>query len=123
MGSTFVVDVTISGAQNVFSVPLQLNYDPKILQLLNVSNGPFLGRDGQPVALVHRDDNASGTLQMTGTRSPGANGIGGSGSVFTLTFMAKAAGQSLLNISRASALDPSMQPTALAGSQALVTVK
>src|SRR5580692_4409518 len=32
-GGTFVVNLTISGAQNVYSVPVQLNYDPKMLQL------------------------------------------------------------------------------------------
>src|SRR6201981_1219034 len=46
-GSTFTVNILISGAQNVYSVPLQLNYDPNKLQLMNVSNGGFLSQDGQ----------------------------------------------------------------------------
>ena len=71
-GSTFTVNVMISGGQNVYSVPVQLNYDPNKLQLVNVSNGGFLSQDGQPVALVHRDDPLTGTLQVTATRPPGA---------------------------------------------------
>src|SRR5271157_4388719 len=31
-GGTFAVNLLISGAQNVYSVPVQLNYDPKMLQ-------------------------------------------------------------------------------------------
>src|SRR5882762_9569672 len=55
-GATFTVNILVSGAQNVYSVPLQLNYDPAKLQLVNVSNGGFLSQDGQAVALVHRED-------------------------------------------------------------------
>jgi general secretion pathway protein D len=88
-GNTFAVNLVISGAQNVHSVPVQLNYDPKMLQLVNVSNGGFLSQDGQAVALVHREDESIGQSQITATRPPGAGGVSGQGSVVTLTFMAK----------------------------------
>lgn len=123
VNSTFVVNVSLSNGQNVFSVPSQISYDPKLIQLVNVSNGGFLGKDGQPVALVHRDDPNSGTIQLTATRPPSAGGITGQGPVFTLTFMAKAPGQATLNISRAGARDPGMQPIPIVGGQAMVTVK
>jgi hypothetical protein len=71
-GSTFTINVMLSGGQNVYSVPVQLNYDPNQVQVLNVSNGGFLSQDGQAVALVHRDDPTTGTLQITATRPPGA---------------------------------------------------
>ena len=121
--TTFMVNVSMGNAQNVFSVPAQISYDPKILQLVNVSNGGLLGKDGQPVALVHRDDPASGTLQITATRPPGSGGISGQGPVFTLTFMTKAAGQTSLAVKQVSARDPNMQPIPVAGGQAMVTVK
>src|SRR5438067_6175670 len=38
-GSTFAVNVLLTGAQNGYSVPLQVSYDPKVLQVVNVSNG------------------------------------------------------------------------------------
>ena len=123
VNSTFVVNVSMSNAANVYSVPSQVSYDPKILQLVNVSNGGFLGKDGQPVALVHRDDPASGTLQITATRPPGSGGISGQGPVFTLTFMAKAPGQATISVSRAGARDPAMQAIPVAGGQAMITVK
>jgi general secretion pathway protein D len=122
-GSTFVVNLLISGAQNVYSVPVQMNYDPAKLQLVNVSNGGFLSQDGQAVALVHREDETTGTLQITATRPPGAGGVSGQGAVVTLTFQAKAGGQTPLTITRGGARDPGQQSITVNGAQASVTVQ
>jgi general secretion pathway protein D len=122
-GSTFAVNIVLNGAQNAYSIPLQVTYDPKLLQVVNVSNGNFLSQDGQAVALVHRDDDTTGTLQITATRPPGTTGVSGQGTVVTVTFMAKASGQSILAISRGGTRDPGMQPTLVAGATASVTVQ
>jgi len=122
VGSTFTVNVNLAGGQNVFSVPLQIMYNPRVLQLLNVSNGTLLSQDGQTVALVNRDDSMAGILQVTASRPPGTNGISGDGSVFTLTFQARAPGQSTLSINRAALKNAAMQTTPASGSQAIVTV-
>jgi len=122
-GDTFVVNLLISGAQNVYSVPVQMNYDPAKLQLVNVSNGGFLSQDGQAVALVHREDETTGTLQITATRPPGAGGVSGQGAVVTMTFQAKASGQTPLTITRGGARDPGLQAITVNGAQASVTVQ
>jgi general secretion pathway protein D len=122
VGTTFAVNINLTGGQNVYSVPLQILYNPKVLQLLNVSNGPLLQQDGQGVALVHRDDSMMGILQVTASRPPGSNGITGDGQVFTLTFQAKAPGQATLNIDRATLKNGSMQNIPAGGSQAIITV-
>ncbi|HEV2169296.1 MAG TPA: cohesin domain-containing protein, partial [Candidatus Binatus sp.] len=122
VGSTFTVNVNLTGGQNVYSVPLQLTYNPRVLQVLNVSNGPLLSQDGQTVALVNRDDSLAGILQVTASRPPGTNGITGDGSVFTITFQARAPGQATLSINRASLKNAAMQNMAASGSQAIVTV-
>ena len=122
-GSTFTVNVMVSGGQNVYSVPVQLSYDPNQLQVLNVSNGGFLSQDGQTVALAFRDDPASGTLQITASRPPGAGAVSGQGAVVTLTMMAKAPGQSALVITRGGARDPAMQPIPMNGAEAAVTIQ
>ena len=122
-GNTFVVNLLITGAQNVHSVPVQLNYDPKMLQLVNVSNGGFLSQDGQAVALVHREDETVGQSQITATRPPGAGGVSGQGAVITLTFQAKADGQTPLTITRGGARDPGLQAITVNGAQAAITVQ
>jgi general secretion pathway protein D len=123
LGSTFPVNIKIAGAQNVYSVPLMVQYNPQMLQLENVSNGNFLSQDGQAVAVVHRDDPSSGTLQISATRPPNAGGVSGQGTVFTLTFLAKAAGEGQVAISRAGLKDGNMQPISASGTSATIVVK
>jgi general secretion pathway protein D len=122
-GSTFAVNLLLSGAQNVYSVPVQINYDPGKLQLVNVSNGGFLSQDGQAVALVHRDDNTTGTVQVTATRPPGSTGISGQGTVVTFTFIARTAGQAPISVSKGGARDVGMQPIQVSPAQAVVNVQ
>ncbi|HKT89269.1 MAG TPA: cohesin domain-containing protein [Candidatus Sulfotelmatobacter sp.] len=122
-GNTFAVNLLISGAQNVYSVPVQLNYNPNLLQLVNVSNGGFLSQDGQAVAVVHREDETVGQSQITATRPPGAGGVSGQGAVVTLTFLAKASGQTPLTITRGGARDPGLQAITVNGAQAAVTIQ
>jgi general secretion pathway protein D len=122
-GNTFMVNLLISGAQNVYSVPVQVNYDPKMLQLVNVSNGGFLSQDGQAVALVHREDETIGQSQITATRPPGSGGVSGQGAVVTMTFEAKTSGQTPLTITRGGARDPGLQAITVNGAQASVTVQ
>jgi len=122
-GDTFPVNLLISGAQNVYSVPVQLNYNPSLLQLVNVSNGSFLSQDGQVVTLVHREDESLGQSQITVSRPSGAGGVSGQGTVVTITFVAKASGQTPLTITRGGARDPGLQPITVNGAQASVTVQ
>ena len=122
VGSTFTVNINLAGGQNIASVPLQIMYNPRVLHLLNVSNGTLLSQDGQAVSLVNRDDSMAGILQITATRPPGVSGISGDGLLYTLTFQASAPGQSTLAINRATLNNPSMQATPATGSQAIVTV-
>ena len=122
-GATFAVNILLNGAQNVHSVPLQVSYDPKLLQVVNISNGGFLSQDGQAVPIVNRNDEGGGTLQIAASRPPGTSGVSGQGAVITLTFMAKTSGQGTLVISRGGALDPAMQAIPVTGTTATVTVQ
>ncbi len=122
-GGTFMVNLLLSGAQNVHSVPVQLNYNPQMLQLVNVSNGGFLSQDGQVVTLAHREDEAVGQTQITASRPPGVGGVSGQGSVVTLTFQAKTDGQTPLTITRGGARDPGLQAITVNGAQASVTIQ
>ena len=122
-GNTFMVNLLLSGAQNVHSVPVQVNYDPKMLQLVNVSNGGFLSQDGQVVTVAHREDEMVGQSQITASRPPGVGGVSGQGAVVTLTFQTKADGQTPLTITRGGARDPGLQAITVNGAQASVTVQ
>ena len=113
-GSTFQVPIVITGATDIASVPLQVQYDPTKLSLVNVDDGDFLNRDGQAVALVHRDD-GPGTIVLNASRPPGAAGVSGAGVVCVLTFQAKAAGESPITITQPAAMNSAQQPVQAQG--------
>jgi len=122
VGSTFQVAINMAGGRDVFAVPMMIHYDPSKLSLINVDSGNYLGRDGQAVALVHRDD-GHGMLVVSASRPPGVKGVTGAGTVCVLTFKATAAGDSTISVLRASARNSAQQAVDLPGSQATVHVQ
>ena len=102
VGSTFQMQVNLTGGQDVFSVPMQLHYNPQVLSLLNVDTGNLLAKDGQTTALVHRDD-GNGDVTISASRPPGVRGVSGNGNICTLTFQAKAAGDSTVQVIKSAA--------------------
>jgi len=121
-GATFQVSVVLTGGTDIAAVPLQISYDPAALSLLNVDNGDFLGRNGQAVALVHRDD-GPGSININASLPPGAAGINGAGVVCVLTLQAKAAGDSVIAITRPGAVNSSQQFLTAEGARINIQVK
>jgi general secretion pathway protein D len=121
-GATFQISVVLTGGTDIAAVPLQISYDPAALSLLNVDNGDFLGRNGQAVALVHRDD-GPGSININASLPPGASGVNGAGVVCVLTFQAKAAGDSVIAITRPSAVNSSQKFLTAQGAHINIQVK
>ena len=121
VGSTFEVQIMLTNAHDVYSVPVQLQFDPKLLDLVNVDAGDFLGRDGQAVSIVHREDN--GLVTISTSRPPGVVGVNGQGALCTLTFKAKAAGDATLALVKVGAKNSTQANLSAVGSQAVVHVK
>jgi general secretion pathway protein D len=121
VGSTFQVPVVLAGGKDVDSVPLQLQYDPAKLSLVNVTSGDLLGRDNQAVALVHRDD-GPGTITIDAARPPGVAGVTGSGVVCVLSFQAKAAGASVLSLTQGAAVSSAQQRSPSPATQVTIVV-
>jgi general secretion pathway protein D len=122
VGSTFQVSVNVSGGQDLFAMPMQVQYDPSKLTLINVDSGDYLGRDGQAVALVHRDD-GNGGVAISASRPPGVGGVNGAGQLCVLTFQAKTAGDSIVNVTKAAARNSQQQALPVVTSGAIVHVQ
>ncbi len=122
VGSTFKVPVVLSGGRDVAAVPLQVQYDPAKLSLVNVDQGDFLSRGGQSVALVHRED-GSGNITINTALPPGAAGVNGAGTVCTLSFTAKTSGETKVAITRPAVLNSAQQPLQATGGQASIQVQ
>jgi general secretion pathway protein D len=122
VGATFQVAVMAANAHDLFSVPMQMQFDPKLLSLVNVDAGDMLGRDGQAVALVHRDE-GNGAVTISTSRPPGTLGVDGQGTICTLTFKALAPGDAALSLVRISAKNSRQDTLPAVGTQAVVHVK
>jgi general secretion pathway protein D len=127
VGSTFKMTVMLSGGTDVFAVPMNVQYDATKLTLLNVDtddpqNPNLLGKDGQAVALAHRDD-GKGTAAIAASRPPGTRGVSGSGTLCVLTFQATAPGDASVAIARPMVRNSQQQPMPATGSQAVVHIQ
>ena len=123
IGATFQVPVVVADGADISSVAVQVKYDPARLSLVNVSPGDYLSRDGQSASPVHSDDDGAGVLNVVASRPPGAAGVGGPGTVYVLSFQAKAAGETVLNMVRAAAGNSAQQPIQTQGGQTTIVVK
>jgi general secretion pathway protein D len=121
VGSTFQVSVMAVNAHDLFAAPMQIQFDPKVLSLVNVDSGNLLGKDGQDVALVHRDE-GNGAVTISAMRPPGTKGVDGQGTVCTLTFKALAAGDSTVALTRIGTKDSQQKSIPSVGVQAAVHV-
>ncbi len=123
VGETFAVDIKVSDAKDLASVPIQVTYDPKQVTVLNISNGGFLSSDGQPAAIVNRKDEATGQLVISASRPPDSPGVSGSGTVYTLTLQAKAPGKSVIAITKPGARNAQQATIPVLGSQTEITIR
>ncbi len=122
VGSTFQMAVVASGAKDLYSVPLQVQFNPALLSLVNVDSGEFLGRDGQSVAVVHRDE-GNGTVTISVSRPPAVRGVDGQGSVCILTFRANGPGDARVALTRVGAKDSAQTSLPAVGGQATVHIQ
>ncbi|MDE1161525.1 MAG: cohesin domain-containing protein [Acidobacteriaceae bacterium] len=122
VGSTFQVALLAANAKDLYSVPVQLQFDPKVLQLVNVDLGDLLGRDGQAAALVHRDE-GNGAVTISASRPPGVRGVDGQGSIATMTFRAIGKGDATISLVRIGAKNSAGANVPTVGTQGLVHVR
>jgi len=88
----------LTGGQDVFASPLQVQFDPKALRLTDIVRGGLLGSDGQQVVFTKNIMNDAGTATVNLNRFPGAKGVTGSGTLVTLSFQAIGRGQTSVTI-------------------------
>ena len=90
VGDTFALQLVMQTDRPVVSVPLAIGFDPRLLQVANVSEGGFLKQGGAQTSFTYRID-PGGQVLMTATRS-GDGGATAPDSLATINFRALAAG-------------------------------
>jgi general secretion pathway protein D len=109
-GSPVVVTLQVAEAQDLFSAPMKVKYDPKKLKLATATAGAFLSGDGQRVNFTFQDAPAAGEVSVILNRLPGVPGLNGSGALLSLTFQALAAGQTTVTVLDSSLKNSKLQP-------------
>lgn len=108
-GESFLINVTITGVTDLWTYGGKLGFDVAVLQAVNVTEGPFLKKDGWSTSFAKSIDNFAGIIVFSNTRKPGFGpniGADGDGTLFTVGFNVEAAGTSTLDLYDTLLLDP-----------------
>ena len=97
---TFTLDI---GAKDVFDMAgwqFDITFDPAILEAVNVTEGDFLKKDGVTTFFQGGTiNNASGKITgFTAARLSTTRGVSGTGTLLQVTFEAKSAGETVLEL-------------------------
>jgi len=106
-GDQKTIAIVADSFQDLFSTPMLLQYDPKVIAVVDVHEGGFLSGGGgtQDYALVQRVDQEHGQAIISATRMPNKPGVSGSGTLFGIEIKALAPGQTKLSIVQVNARD------------------
>jgi len=121
-GDTTTIAITVQNAQDLFSVPLLLQYNPAVISVEDVRQGDFLSGGTQPVAIVQRVDKERGQAIVSATRMPNTPGVSGSGTLFGVVVRGVAPGNSQLSVLQVNARDSQQRPVPFVTSEATVRV-
>jgi general secretion pathway protein D len=118
----FGVTLHVQNVNELFGMPLQVKFDPKVLRFVNARAGQFLGKGGEPPTMnnVVREDGMIFTNLM---RSPNADGVTGSGDVVSYTFEAVQSGPTAIEIQSGSLFPKGGSPKAYTASTVNVAIK
>jgi general secretion pathway protein D len=97
-----VINVAISGQElnGLFSAPLFVTYDQNLFDLLSVAEGDFLSREGKTTVFSTNPVPGKGELMIGYKQGVGGSGVSGDGTLFTVTFRAKAPGTAAFSVDR-----------------------
>ena len=98
LSGAVTVSLLLTGGQDIFAAPMQIQFDPKVLRLNDVTRGALLASDGQQVVFTKNIMNDSGTATVNLNRLPGSKGVTGSGTLVTLSFQAVGRGTTTVSI-------------------------
>jgi general secretion pathway protein D len=122
-GQTATLGVVVENVNDLFSIPLLLQYNPAVISVEEVQHGGFLSGGTQEIAIVHREDKEHGQAIISATRQPNTPGVNGSGTLIGIVIKALAPGSSNLSIVQVNAKDSQQRPIPLVTSEATLQVQ
>jgi general secretion pathway protein D len=122
-GETTTVGIVVQNVQDLYSIPLLVQFNPAVVSIEDVRQGGFLSGGTQEVAIVERVDKERGQAIISATRMPNTPGVSGSGTLLGIVVRGVAPGTSPLSIVQINAKDSQQRAIALVTSEATVRVQ
>ena len=122
-GQTATIGVVVENVNDLFSVPMLLQYNQAIISIEEVRHGGFLSGGTQEIALVQRVDKEHGQAIISATRQPNTPGVNGSGTLLGIVVKALAPGATNLSIVQVNAKDSQQRPIPLVTGEATLRVQ
>jgi general secretion pathway protein D len=122
-GQTATIGVVVENVNDLFSVPMLLQYNQAIISVEEVRHGGFLSGGTQEIALVQRVDKEHGQAIISATRQPNTPGVNGTGTLLGIVVKALAPGTTNLSIVQVNAKDSQQRPIPLVTSEATLRVQ
>ena len=122
-GQTATLGIVAENVNDLFSIPMLLQYDPKVISVEELQHGGFLSGGNQEIALVQRVDQEHGQAIISATRQPNSAGVSGSGTLIGVVVKALAPGTTNLAIVQINAKDSQQRPIPLVTGEATIQVQ
>jgi len=123
LNSMVNVNVNVETVEDLFSAPMKISFDNKVLKLMDVRRGSFLSQDGQQVTFERTILEDAGGAVVSLNRVAGAGGVSGSGTLVTLVFQAIGKGSTSVAAAELTLRDGRLQPIAVTAAPVTVSVK
>ena len=123
VGETSTIGVTVQNVQDLYSIPMLLQFNPAVISVEDVRQGGFLSGGTQEVAIVERVDKERGQAIISATRMPNTPGVSGSGTLVGIVVKGLAPGSSQLSIVQVNAKDSQQRPIQVVTGEATVRVQ
>ncbi|MGC1417198.1 MAG: tetratricopeptide repeat protein [Candidatus Acidiferrum sp.] len=130
VGETKTIGVVVDNVNDLFSIPMLLQYNPAVISIEEVQHavgegqhGGFLSGGTQEIAIVSNVNKEKGQAIISATRQPNTPGVSGSGTLLGIVIKGIAAGSTNLLIVQQNAKDSQQRPIPLVTSEATVQVQ
>jgi general secretion pathway protein D len=122
-GQTATIGVVVENVNDLYSIPMLLQYNPAVLSIEEVRHGGFLSGGTQEIAIVSQHFKDKGQSIISATRQPNTPGVSGSGTLIGIVVKGIAAGSSNLSIVQVNAKDSQQKLIPLVTSEATLQVQ
>ena len=97
-GETRIIKLSADHVTDLFTLPVVVEYDPKVVAVVEVRQGDLLAEGGETIAVVESNEELEGRSIIRATRPPNASGVTGSGGLLEIVVRGVAPGRSRLSI-------------------------